>query len=51
MKKYVPTLKEENEVQIKINKIPPIAVIYNTLQIQSRNMAQITRSYGNAKIF
>jgi hypothetical protein len=30
MKKYVPIVKEENEVQIKVNKIPPIAVIYNT---------------------
>jgi hypothetical protein len=31
MKKYEPTVKEENEVQIKIKKISPIAVLFDTL--------------------
>ncbi len=31
MQKYVPTVKEENEVHIKIKKLPPMAVQYYTL--------------------
>jgi hypothetical protein len=53
MKKYVPTVKEENEVQIKIKKYHQeqynIILYSAAIERQSRNLSQITLTYGTTE--